>query len=82
LEEKDVTIELFNSKMSGKKKIIVNGQLKAEMGKSKEEFMYKMTLHGARIVIVSVRDGFDIQYNSKLFCELWEEEKRKSSFNW
>jgi hypothetical protein len=31
LDDKDITIELFNSKLSGKKKIIVNGQLKAEM---------------------------------------------------
>ena len=33
LDGKDITIELFNSKLSGKKKIIVNGQLKAEMQK-------------------------------------------------
>ena len=33
LDDKDVTIELFASKLSGKKKVIVNGQLKAEMQK-------------------------------------------------
>jgi len=31
IDGKDVTVELFNSKMSNKKKVMVNGQLKAEM---------------------------------------------------
>ena len=30
VDGKDVTVELFNSRMSGKKKIIVNGQLHTE----------------------------------------------------
>ena len=73
-----MTIELFNSKISGKKKVIVNGQLKAEMQKSKESFTYKLTLHGHRILLTAVGDSFDLQYDGKLFATLWEEEKRKS----
>jgi len=68
--------------MSGKKKIMVNGSLKAEMKQKTDSFIYQFNLHGKRFTIQSVNDGFDIQYEGTFFQVLWESEKRKSQFNW
>ena len=67
MEERDVTVELFNSKMSSKKKIMVNGQLKAEMKQKAESFLYQMTIHGKRVTLQAVNDSFDLVYDGTMF---------------
>lgn len=68
--------------MSGKKKIMLNGQLKAELKQKTDSFLYQFNCQGKRFTIQSVNDGFDIQYDGAFFQVLWESEKRKSQFNW
>ena len=80
--ERDVTIELFNSKMSKKKKIMVNGQMKAEMKQKSDSFIYQMTIGGKRLTLQAVGDGFDLVYDGTMFNVLWEQEKRKNTFTW
>jgi len=46
-----VTVELFNSKMSSKKKIMINGQLKAEMKQKSDAFAYQMSISGKRVTL-------------------------------
>ena len=41
-----------------------------------------MQVHGKRITIQSVNDGFDIVYDGTMFQVLWEQEKRKNAFTW
>mmetsp|Transcript_43986 Transcript_43986/g.58353 ORF Transcript_43986/g.58353 Transcript_43986/m.58353 type:complete len:127 (-) Transcript_43986:1130-1510(-) len=80
--ERDITVELFNSKMSSKKKIMVNGQLKAEMKQKSDSFMYQMPLGGKRITLQAVNDGFDLVIDGTMFQVLWEQAKRKNTFTW
>lgn len=41
-----------------------------------------MQIHGKRVSIQAVGDGFDILYDGTMFQVLWEQEKRKNAFNW
>ena len=41
-----------------------------------------MPVHGKRITIQAVNDGFDIMYDGTMFQVLWEQEKRKNQFTW
>lgn len=77
-----MTVELFNSALSSKKKIMVNSQLKAEMKQKSESFMYQMTVQGKRVTLQAVNDGFDLVFDGSMFQVLWEQEKRKNAFNW
>jgi len=53
--------------MSSKKKIMVNGQLKAEMKQKSDNFIYQMTIGGKRLVIQAINDGFDLVYEGTMF---------------
>ena len=41
-----------------------------------------MQVHGKRITIQSVNDGFDLLFDGTMFQVLWEQEKRKNAFTW
>ena len=61
---------------------MVNGQLKAETKQKTDSFTHSFTIHGKRLTIQSINEGFDIMYDGTLFQVLWEQEKRKNSFSW
>jgi len=44
--------------------------------------MYQCQVHGQRVTIQAVNDTFDLVYEGNMFQVLWEQEKKKSSFNW
>lgn len=44
--------------------------------------MYQMQVHGKRLTIQAVNDGFDLVYEGTMFQVLWEQEKRKNAFTW
>jgi len=44
--------------------------------------MYQMNVHGKRITVQTVGDGFDLMYDGSMFQVLWEQEKRKNAFTW
>ena len=44
--------------------------------------MYAFNAEGKRIVIQEVNDRFDLIYDGKFFQVLWENEKRKNTFDW
>ena len=44
--------------------------------------MYQISLHGKRLTIQAVNDGFDLVYEGTMFQVLWEQEKRKNAFTW
>ena len=41
-----------------------------------------MQVHGKRLTIQAVNDGFDLVYEGTMFQVLWEQEKRKNAFTW
>ena len=44
--------------------------------------MYQLTVHGVKVSIQAVNDGFDLVYDGNMFQVLWEQEKRKNAFTW
>ena len=52
------------------------------MRRKSESFVYQMNVHGKRISIQSINDGFDLMYDGNMFQVLWEQEKRKNAFTW
>lgn len=44
--------------------------------------MYQMNIHGQKMMLQAVNDGFDIVFDGNMFQVLWEQEKRKSAFTW
>lgn len=63
MDGRDCTVELFNSTMSNKKKVMVNGQPKAEMKQKSESFNYQCSVHGQRVTIQAVNSSFDLVYD-------------------
>ena len=41
-----------------------------------------MTIHGKRVNLQAVNDGFDLVYDGTMFQVLWEQEKKKNAFTW
>ena len=41
-----------------------------------------MNIHGKRVSIQAVGDGFDLLFDGTMFQVLWEQEKRKNAFTW
>lgn len=52
------------------------------MKQKSDAFMYQMNVHGKRITVQAVGDGFDLMYDGSMFQVLWEQEKRKNAFTW
>jgi len=50
LDSKDHTVELFASKLSNKKKVVLDGTLKQEL-KLKTQFVYQLTIDKTRMSI-------------------------------
>lgn len=44
--------------------------------------MYQLNLHGKRLMLQAVNDGFDLVYDGNMFQVLWEQAKRKNAFTW
>ena len=44
--------------------------------------MYQMQVHGKRVTIQAVNDGFDLVYEGTMFQVIWEQHKRKNAFTW
>jgi uncharacterized protein (UPF0335 family) len=44
--------------------------------------MYQLNLHGKRLTLQTVNDGFDLVYDGSMFSLLWEQAKRKNAFTW
>ena len=42
--------------------------------------MYQLSVHGKKISIQAVNDGFDLVFDGTMFQVLWEQEKRKITF--
>ena len=52
------------------------------MSRKSDSFVYQMQVHGKRVTIQSVNDGFDLVFDGTMFQVLWEQEKRKNAFTW
>jgi len=83
LEGLTACIEYFNSKVSKKKKLIVDGELKAEAKLKKEKVDPILTggifkVHGKDFKIVAVKDSFDLKYGELSFLDLWVAAMKKT----
>jgi len=68
LNNKEVNIELFTSKISGKKKILVGGKVIYEVKKHKDTFTYPFKVGKTTIYMVETgSDIFDLRIDNKSF---------------
>jgi len=68
IEDKEYNVELFTSKLSGKKKLLVNGAKIYEVKKSYGNFTYPFTIMKTKAsVITTGSDQFDIEVEGEAF---------------
>lgn len=62
-------------------KIVVNGKVKHESVKSSDGFSVPVTVHGNKILVQAVQGtDYDLQFQGKLFHDIWNEQKKQSEF--
>ena len=77
LKGEEHKVELWDSKLSGKKKLAVDGDVIVDYKTSCAIFNYSFKLDGYYFNVVQIADGkFDIKINSFFFKELIEAEEQ------
>lgn len=68
LQNKEYTIELFTSKITGKKKILVGGKVIYEVKKHKDTFTYPFKIGNTTVYMVETgSDIFDLRIDNVSF---------------
>lgn len=67
LDGKDYTIELYNSMLSGKKKIAQNGQVVYENNSYQGAFQFPFTIGRNSLSIVQHGDRYELRINNQSF---------------
>lgn len=82
MDNKDYTIEMFTSILSGKKKILQNGQVIYFDSKFKNAFQFPFNIGKNALNIVQHGDKFELRINNQSFSHLWDNERTKRNFNY
>ncbi|CAK74227.1 unnamed protein product (macronuclear) [Paramecium tetraurelia] len=80
IDDKDHTIELFVSGLSGKKKVVHNGKTLREEASVLGSFNYSMTIQSNLLTISNNGDLYDLRINNMQFSHLYHNEKTKKEF--
>ncbi|CDW74612.1 UNKNOWN [Stylonychia lemnae] len=73
---------MFTSVLSGKKKILQNGQVIYFDSKFKSAFQFPFTIGKNSLNIVQHGDKFELRINNQSFTHLWDNERTKRNFNY
>lgn len=82
LEGKDYTVEMFTSVLSGKKKILQNGNTIFYDSKYNQAFLFPWTIGRNALSIVQHGDKFELRINNQSFTHLWDNERTKKNFSY
>eukprot|EP00347_Sterkiella_histriomuscorum_P010870 403374607 len=82
LDGKNYTIEMFTSVLSGKKKILQNGQIIYFDSKFKSAFQFPFSIGKNSLNILQHGDKFELRINNQSFTHLWDNERTKRNFNY
>lgn len=82
LDGKLNSIELFASSISGKKKVVQNGQTIMADKKMKGPFQFPFKTGSSNCNIVQHGDKYELRINNQSFSHVWDNIRTKQAFNW